>query len=138
MPRIDKVVPGAGNFRAPLAAAYGFTAGLPDKNHADIGKVVAVSLDANGRVVRGTAGAAGFKGVICLGEPKGAGEIVDVMQTAEIVEFTTAAGAAAASGTNYTSNADGTYGTTAAGAANFRIGFTVEATRLIVRCNIQP
>ncbi len=136
MSRIDKVIAGHGNFRAPLLAAYGFTANLPDKDHADIGKVVAVSLDANGRVVRGTAGAAGFKGVICLGEPKGAGEIVDVMQIGEIVEFTTAAGAAAASGTNYTSNADGTYGTTVPGAANFKIGFTVEATRLVVRCAI--
>jgi hypothetical protein len=138
MPRIDKYDPMVGGFRAPLLANYGYTSNAPDYSHADLGKIKAVSLDANGRVVIGTplnAGTAigGLVGIICLQEPTKVGEIVDVMTAGEIVEFTAANGTAATAGTVYTSNADGTYGTTAPGAANGRIGHTVEATRLIVR-----
>lgn len=133
MSRYDKYDPVAGGFRAPLAANFAYTGGNPDFAHTDLGRMKAVSLDANGAVVMGTAGLSGFVGVMILTEPKAAGAIVDVMTRGEIVEFLTNAGAAAAAGTLYTSNADGTYGTTAIGAANFRIGHTVEAGRLVVR-----
>jgi hypothetical protein len=130
--RWDKLEPHVGQFRAPLAAAYtGVVANL------EFGKLIAVSLNASGQVVIGTAGATGFKGCIILNEAVAAGRQVDVVQLGEVVEFTTSAGAAAAAGTNYTTNADGTYGTTAPGASNFKIGFTIEATRLILRCAVQ-
>jgi hypothetical protein len=131
--RYDKYDPISGGFRAPLAANFAYTSSKPDYAHADLNKVKAVSLDATGKVVMGTAGNSGFVGVLVLGEPAAAGDVVDVMQSGEIVEFLTNAGAAAAAGTVYTSNADGTYGTTAVGASNFKIGYTVEATRLVVR-----
>lgn len=132
MSRWDKLEPHVGQFRAPLAAAYtGVVANL------EFGKLIAVSLDANGRVVIGTAGATGFKGCIILHETKRARENVDVVQLGEVVEFTLSNGNAAATGTNYTTNADGTLGTTAPGASNFKLGFTVEATRLVLRCAIQ-
>lgn len=133
MSRYDKYDPVAGGFRAPLDANFGYTGGRPDYAHTDLGRVKAVSLNANGRVVMGTAGVSGFVGVMILTEPKAAGAVVDIMTDGEIVEFALNTGAAAAAGTTYTTNADGTYGTTAVGAANFRIGHTVEATRLIVR-----
>lgn len=138
MPRYDKYNPVSGGFRAPLAANFGYTAGNPDWNHADLADVKCVSLNANGEVVIGTplnAGTAlgGLAGVLVLTEPKAAGQMVDVMTAGEIVEFTLANGNAAAAGTVYTSNVDGTYGTTAPGAQNGRIGQTVEATRLVVR-----
>jgi hypothetical protein len=131
--RYDKYDPISGGFRAPLAANFGYTNSQPDMAHTDLHRMKAVSLDANGRVVIGTAGNSGFVGVMILGEPKAAGQAVDIMTSGEIVEFTLNSGAAAASGTVYTSNADGTYGTTAVGAANFKIGQTVEAGRLVVR-----
>lgn len=138
MPRYDKYDPVSGGFRAPLAASFGYTGGNPDWSHADLGDVKSVSLNGNGEVVIGTplnagTGLGGLAGVMILTEPKAAGAIVDVMTAGEIVEFTLANGSAAAAGTVYTSNADGTYGTTAPGAANGRIGQTVEATRLVVR-----
>jgi hypothetical protein len=130
--RIDHYEPHVGGFRAKLAAAYlGVTTNL------EFGKLVAVSLDSQGRVVIGTAGSAGFKGCILLQEAKRAGEQVDVFQIGQIVEFTLSNGNAAAAGTTYTSNADGTYGVTAPGVANFKIGHTVEAGRLMLRCAIQ-
>lgn len=133
MSRYDKYDPVAGGFRAPLAANFAYTASVPDYAHTDLGRMKAVSLDASGNVVIGTAGQSGFVGVMILTEPKPLGAIVDIMTDGEIVEFLTNAGAAAAAGTVYTSNADGTYGTTAQGAANFRIGNTVEPGRLVVR-----
>jgi hypothetical protein len=132
--RWDKLEPHVGQFRAPLAAAYtGVVANL------EFGKLIAVSLNASGQVVIGTAGASGFKGCIILNEAVAAGRQVDVVQLGEVVEFTLSNGAAAATGTNYTTAtaADGTYGTTAPGASNFKIGFTIEATRLILRCAVQ-
>jgi len=130
--RWDKLEPHVGQFRAPLAAAYtGLVANL------EFGKLIAVSLDANGRVVLGTAGATGFKGCVIIHEARPARYPVDVVQLGEVVEFTLSNGNAAATGTNYTTNADGTYGTTAPGASNFKIGFTIEATRLVLRCAVQ-
>lgn len=133
MSRYDKYDPVSGGFRAPLAANFAYTSGKPDWNHTDLNRVKAVSLNASGQIVIGTAGQSGFVGVMIFGEPAAAGDIADVMQSGEIVEFLTNGGTAATAGTVYTSNADGTYGVTAVGASNFKIGVTVEPTRLVVR-----
>jgi hypothetical protein len=132
--RYDKYDPISGGFRAPLVANFAYTASKPDYAHADLNVVKVVSLDSSGRVVIGYAGATTRPvGVMVLTTPKAAGEVIDVMTQGEIVEFTLSNGAAAAAGTTYTTNQDGTYGTTAPGANVAYIGHTVEATRLIVR-----
>lgn len=126
----------SGGFRAPLAANFAYTASAPDYAHADLGKMRGVSLNANGEVVIGGAITAQL-GVLILTEPKAAGDIVDVMTGGEIVEFTLAGGTAAAAGTVYYANGtagDYTSAAPAAGANGLRIGHTVEATRLVVRC----
>lgn len=135
--RFDKYDGVTGGFRARLAAdltvdAEGSTG------------VKAVSLNATGRVVVGTAGQSGGVGVICknvpftpglgsiagtanLAVPIGgkAGDAIDVMTDGEIVDVT-----GLAAGTKYYANADGTLGITS---TNVFVGFTVEATRLVVR-----
>jgi hypothetical protein len=119
MARIDKYDPVSGGFRAPLAADWVGNAAP-----------VAVGLDSSGRVVIGVGVAGvGIVGVVCLPQDKKAGTPVDVMQEGEIVEFSGVAGTA------YTglTTAPGTVGSTAADATHIRVGFTVEATRLVVR-----
>jgi hypothetical protein len=119
--RIDKYGPKSGGFRAPLAGAYTGAA-------APIG----VGLDSNGRVVPG-AGQTGIVGVLCKPDDAAALAIVDVMTSGELVEF------AGAAGTVYTANTTtGAITTGAASATQTPIGFTVEATRLVVRRSVQP
>jgi hypothetical protein len=140
MARIDKYSPEVGGFRAPLNAAY--TA--PTVTGKPVGVVVAVSLNTSGRVVIGGPNNSGIVGVICVPRNLPAGAIVDVMQHGEIVEFGTGSDSqtAAAAGTNYF--ADGTSGAMTAGtgagtntapatAGSKKIGWTAEATRLVVR-----
>lgn len=128
MPRFDKYDGRVGGFRAPLAANS--VAGAAPAG--DVGKIWAVGLDANGRVVKG-ASVSGIVGVICFARPMVALEMIDVMTAGEIVDFTTQAGAAAAVGQRYFGiAASGSYDTTATGTP---IGWTVEAGRLIVRVN---
>jgi hypothetical protein len=130
MARIDKYSGVTGGFRAPLAAAIAA---------ASVGGVFAVSLDATGKVVIGTAAQSGFVGVICPDKVFAAGDVIDVMTQGEIVEFTTGANGAAfapaVAGQVYTANASGAIQTTipAAGVNYDRVGHTVEATRLVVR-----
>lgn len=115
MARIDKYDPVDGGFRAPLAANW---AGSEDP--------IGVGLDVNGRVVPG-AGQSGIVGVLCKPDAAAAGDIVDIMRDGELVEF------AGDPGTAYTAaTADGVISNAAAGAAQIPVGFTVEATRLIV------
>ncbi len=127
MARVDKVKV---TFRAPLLAAIAA---------ARLGGVEAVSLDASGRVVVGTAAQSGFVGVIVPDKTMAAGDIIDVFQEAEVVEFTTGANGAAfapaVAGQNFYANASGAaeVAAPAAGANKGYIGHTVEATRLIVR-----
>lgn len=122
MARYDKYDPYSGGFRAPLASAIA----AADKN-----KVYAVGLDSAGRVVLG-AGQSGVVGVLVAHDVKAAGDIVDVMTAGEIVEFTLGDGTAAAAGTAYYGvGTDGTYTATATG--NKKLGWTVEASRLVVR-----
>ena len=118
MARIDKYDPVDGGFRAPLAADYAGSA-----------SPVGVGLDANGRVVVGVSVAAvGIVGVLCKPDAIKAGQIVDIMTDGEIVEFSGTAGTA------YTANTTtGVISNAAASATQIRVGFTVEATRLVVR-----
>lgn len=119
MARIDKYNPYVGNFRAPLAA---------DFLTANLNKVIGVGLDANGKVVLGVGANGKIAGVIVLTKVMSAGGVVDVMRHGEIVELTTFS--AGQSLTVLTT--DGTLGSTAADATHIAVGFTVEATRLIV------
>lgn len=125
MARIDKYDPISGGFRAPLAADLPATAKTGD------GNPIGVGLDVNGRVVPG-AGNTGQTGLLVTTKDMRAGDIVDVMTEGEIVEF------AGVSGTAYSAaNADGALAPIAAGgvagAGTIKVGYTVEATRLVVR-----
>lgn len=137
MPRYDQVEPHVGIVRAPLAA------NLTVPASGEFGPI-AVSLDVNGRVVVGTAGLSGFVGVLVKNLPvvpaglvsaaavvnnwmgARAGDVVDIMIQGQIVDVT---GLAAGSAV-YAVPATGVLNNTATG--NIRVGFTVEATRLVV------
>lgn len=113
MARIDKYDPVDGGFRAPLAADYAGSA-----------SPIGVGLNSSGRVVPG-AGQTGVLGVICIPRALKAGNIVDIMTDGELVEFNGVAG------TTYFAHAGtGAISTTASA---YRVGATVEATRLVVR-----
>lgn len=116
MARIDKYEPRAGGFRAKLNAAFSDTD--------DVGVPLAVSLNASGRVVIGTAGQSGFVGIICLSGLRAAGDVVDVMTDGELAD------AGLAAGTRYFAAADGTLSTDDTDPI---VGWTVEADRLVVR-----
>lgn len=150
MARYDKYDSENGGFRAPLAANISFTT----QAYGPIG----VGLDANGRVVAGK-GNTGIVGVLVKNMPLGAlignqtltgisapgglaGDIVDCMVDGEIVDVSLVAG------TTYW--ADGTTGILAAGgvagaqpgsgtgstAGSVKVGWTVEATRLVVHVQV--
>lgn len=140
--RYDKYDPINGGFRAPLAADLTFDA-------AGHYGPKAVSLNASGQVVEGTAGQSGGMGVLVknvplypnlgnipgainAGVPIGgkAGNVVDVMTQGEIVSIP-----GLAAGTCYYAAANGTLTTTqpASGAKGWKVGTTVEADRLVVR-----
>lgn len=121
MARFDKYEPNVGGFRARLAANWLL---------ADVAVLVAVGLDANGRVVK-TTPASGYLGVVALGMVRTAGHQIDVMTAGEIVEC-----AGLVAGTKYYVNATtGVVSATApvAGTNAFYLGNTVEADRLVVR-----
>lgn len=132
MARFDKYEPLSGGTRAAL----GFTIASNQVN-----VPLGVGLDTSGRVVLG-AGNTGIIGVICQEKIRNTGQIVDVMQDGDVVEFSGVAG------TNYF--ADGASGALVAGtgtatntgpvtANSKKVGFTVEAAsglaRLVVRVN---
>lgn len=129
MARYDKYDPISGGFRAPLAADWAGALGTP----------VGVGLDANGRVVPG-AGNTGIVGVLVIDgqvnsqgtrtNNKFAGDVVDVMTAGEIVDCT-----GLTAGTEYfAAAAAGALGTTN---TDTKVGHTVEAQRLVVRCTGQ-
>lgn len=150
MARYDKYEPFANGFRAVLAADFGYTAGVPDRAHADLGKPFAVGLNASGQLVKG-AGVTGVKGVVIIDLPKSAGSVVDVMTSGEILEWETSAGVAGVAATNYYGSTGAT-GAVAAGtgaggvtppATSVYLGFTAEVTptkgaRFICRFADQP
>lgn len=127
MSRFDKYDNRDGGFRAPLAAAT--TVGK-DVDGGDIGRVIPVGVNGSGRVIKNP-GVGKIVGVICPVRNMLVGEPIDVMTDGEIADFTLPGGAAAAAGTAY-------YGTGTTSAVNTTatgtpLGFTVEATRLVVR-----
>lgn len=138
--RYDQVEPHVGIVRAPLAADLTFDA------NGEFGPK-AVSLDANGRVVIGTAGPSGFAGILVKNVPVvpagrftaaqtvnhwmggRAGDVVDIMTQGQIVDVEgLVAGAAvyAEPDGDLIANDDGA-------GANDRVGYTVEAGRLVVQ-----
>lgn len=137
MSRYDKYDPMVGGFRAPLAANWGYTASLPDKTHADLGKIFAVGLNTSGQIVKWDNASSKFCGVMVLTLPQAAGAIVDIMTSGEIVEVadaevagTTGAGLAVYADVDVTTGVPNVASTT----GDFYVGRFVEATRLIVRC----
>jgi hypothetical protein len=137
MARYDQVEPHVGIVRAPLAANLTFD------GNGECGPL-AVSLDANGRVVVGTTGQSGYAGVLVKNVPMvpagrftagqivnnwmggRAGDIVDIMTQGQIVDVV----GLAAGSKIYAIPATGVLTTTASG--NVRVGYTVEAGRLVV------
>lgn len=121
--RYDKYDPISGGFRAPLNA---------DWLDADVGIPFAVGLNASGKVVKG-AGTTGVRAVLVVDKIGfKANDIVDCMTNGEIVDVTSPVLVA---GTKYGGvSASGVIGATGAGVGS-EVGYTVEATRLIVRCN---
>jgi hypothetical protein len=118
--RFDKYEPHVGGYRARLAANW-----LTN----DVGVLVAVGLDANGRVVK-TTPAGGYTGVVALGKAKQAGDQIDVMTSGEIVDC-----AGLVAGTKYYISATGVISATppVVGTNALYLGNTVEADRLVVR-----
>lgn len=117
--RFDKYDPFSGGFRAPLAA---------DMAKTSAGNPTAVGLDVNGRVVAG-AGNTGIVGLVALTQDKKAGDIVDVMTAGECVEMVNMAAGSVVTAADGT----GVIDDVAPAAGRTRIGWTVEATRLVVR-----
>lgn len=116
MARIDKTESAIGVTRGVLQA---------DLLTSDYDKVIGVGINASGRVVKG-AGQSGVIGVIVPSKTaRRQGDVVDIFGNgSEIVEFNGAAGTV-----YYAAAADGAVSTTNTGT---RIGFTVEADRLVV------
>lgn len=128
MARIDKYNPYGGGFRAPLAADFSAN---------DLGKPFAVGLNSSGQVVKG-AGQTGIRGVLVLTKAYKAGKVVDVMTDGEVIEFaptatTPGAGYGAAGTSYYGDTSTGAIGVTGStGGTKVNVGYTVEASRLIV------
>lgn len=121
--RYDKYDPVSGGFRAACAEAW---------VEADLAKIFGVGLDTSGNVVKGD-GNTGIVGVVVVTKAKAIGDIIDVMTSGEIVDALKSDGTTAlTAGTAY--YADATTGVLEASATgDTKIGFTVEASRLIVR-----
>lgn len=117
--RYDKYDPISGGFRAALAVDWAI---------GSVGVPTAVALDGNGRVVKVSAVDTAV-GVVVIDAPKSAGDVVDVMTAGEIV------GVALTPGAQYYSKADATLEAVAPGAGvnKVRVGWAVEAARLVVR-----
>lgn len=105
---------------------------------ADVGKVLAVSLNASGRVIKGNpAGSTGIRGLVALGLARKAGHPVDLMRQGEILDIATTdiAGTLVAGAPVYAlkTTAAGTLTMTAG--TNLLVGFLVEIDRLVVSFN---
>lgn len=146
MSRYDKYDPKVGGFRAKLAANFGYTASVPDRNHADLSKLFAAGLNTSGLVGKFGASFPVFAGVLILTMPKAAGDVVDIMTDGEIVDLVDAeilAGDTLAAGQKlYADPAVATGVLTAVATSNRLVGFTVELNattgfaRLVVRANL--
>lgn len=116
--RFDKYDGKVGGFRVPLAVATAKNTGLP----------IAYGVNSAGRAVPG-AGQTGIRGLVVFTKDMNAGQIADVMTSGEIVDCV-----GLTAGTTYTANTTtGIITNAAASATQVPVGFTVEATRLVVR-----
>lgn len=137
--RYDKYGPLVGGFRAGVNAAWTATSGPGSVT--DLFRVTGVQLNANGRLVRATTALAAC-GIVVIHGAKAAGEIVDVMTGGEVVELDALdiqGGTAPTAGTAYYLDfTAGRLTATAPGAGinAFRVGYTVESTRLVVRTGL--
>ncbi len=127
MARYDKYEPLISGGRGKLAVDW-----LPG----DLDKVVGVGLNAAGLIVKG-AGNTGIIGVMILTMVRKAGDVVDVMDKGEIVDFQwvgrpRVAFPGATPGTKYYAAANGDVSSTAAGGV--LVGHTRELSRLMVNC----
>lgn len=139
MPRYDKYDPYNGGTRARLAADW-------PRADAIAGVPYGVGLNASGLVVKGE-GVTGIIGVLILTQNEAnagikwtAGDVVDVMDLGDIVEWATTAGVAGVAASHYWANATTgaiVVGTGAGGrtapSGGVLIGNTVEAGRLVCR-----
>lgn len=134
--RYDKYNPKSGGFRAPLGVALNATSGPAGVT--DLNRVLCVSLNGSGRIIKATAAAA-VVGVVIATKAMAIGEPIDVMTDGEIVELAAAdlqAATAPTAGTKYFFDATAArlaVTAPAAGANGAVIGNTVEADRLVVR-----
>lgn len=125
MARFDKVEPKGGSFRAALG--FAIPANL-------VGVPLGVRIDTNGKVQRGSAVVAtpaDIRGVICPSNVMGIGDAIDVMTDGEIVDMTGLTAGASVYADSTTAINKGDLVTSAT--TNKAVGWTVEATRLIVR-----
>lgn len=144
MARYDKYDPISGGFRAPLAANLTLTNG-------NFGPK-AVSLNASGKVVVGTAGTTGLVGILVKNAARGpwgpntassgtpnpstaigcmAGDVVDIMTSGEIVDLAGSGITGLAAGQPIYCTPAGDLTNVLTG--NTKVGYTVEANRMIVR-----
>jgi hypothetical protein len=105
--------------------------------------VIVVALNASGQVIKATAAITAV-GVLVLSEAHAAGDVVDVMTSGEIFDLSAAdlqAATAPIAGTAYLLDTTASRLVAQAGAPTaasnfFRVGTTVEAARLVVRCGL--
>jgi hypothetical protein len=98
------------------------------------GNPVGFGINTSGQAVPG-AGNTGVIGVVCNGKAKKAGDIIDIMTDGDCVDCV----APLVAGTVITADTTtGALGVSAASATKTPIGYTVEATRLVVRRGSQP
>lgn len=122
MARVDKTDSAVGVVRAALNA---------DVAEADYNQVIGVGLNAQGRIVKG-GGNSGIVGVIIPDKTRRkAGMVTDIFVLGDVVEVD-----GLTAGTTYYLDGAGNLTTAAddgAGVAYTKIGFTVEADRLVIR-----
>ncbi len=127
MARYDKYDPVDGGFRARLAA---------DRPKVNPDPVIGIGLDVNGRIVAG-AGNSGVVGVLVTTKAHVAADVVDAMTHGEVVEFAGVAGttywARSDTGAIVAGGAGGAPPGAVVGVVFTEVGFTVEASRLVVR-----
>lgn len=142
MSRYDKYDPVSGGFRAPLAAAWTATSG--PSSVTDLNRILVVGLNASGQVIKATTALLARGILIIHNRPMAAGDVVDVMTDGEVVELAAAdlqAATTPVAGTEYIFEATASRlaaeaGAPTAGTNFFRVGHTVEATRLVVRARL--
>lgn len=127
MARFDKYNPVSGGFRARLGFA---------PSAAEVGDVIAVTINGSGLVVKTTAATDVCEGVICLSSLLNQGDVVDVMTDGEVVDITANDNVTgAATGAVAYAGASGAVNVTAPGSGvnGTKIGRFIEAWRLVVR-----